>query len=434
MSESVLSQAQQLQQQGDLVGALRLLDAALLETPQAPDLLYFRAHLAIKLQDWPRAAQDLDTLLINNPDNPQVLDDRGVLYQMQGDFYTAADFHLRAAEKSPASDTILFNLATALNHLGQKQQAGALYHDVLQINPRHTRALVNLGILADEVGRYEEAVNYLARAVNLGDTSFEACMALGNVSRHLEQKDQALVWYGRAVAQQPRNESAQFMLAAARGDTPDVPPPSHIAGLFDSYAETFETSLRDKLKYNAPEKLIEMAAPLIVEMKAYYNTLSAVDLGAGTGLMGKLLRPHVTTNIAVDLSAKMLEKARATGAYDQLVVGDAVEVLNQLPEAKQHLLAAADVLVYMGNLEKLFTAARRALVTNGLFLFTAESLLPEEAPPFVLRDTGRYAHAQSYIEQLLQANGLAIRIREHDFLRLNKNTPLSGFYYIVQKY
>lgn len=431
MTDSILSRARGLQQQGNLDGALQLLTTGLQQAPASPDLLYFRAHLAIKMARLDLAAQDLERLLQNNPDNPQVLDDRGVLHQMQGHYMAAAECHLKAAEQAPQNDAILLNLAIALNHLGQKEQAAALYHDVLQINPKNTRAMVNLGIMADDVGRYEEAVNYLSRAVNLGDTSFEVCMALGNISRHLEQQDQAVIWYGRAVAQQPGNESAQFMLAAARGDTPDTPPPSHVAGLFDSYADTFETSLRDKLKYTGPERLFSLLEPVLQQIQQRFGPIKAIDLGAGTGLFGQLLRPHVAYCTAVDISPKMLEKAQATGVYDCMIVGDAVQALRDLPAASVQLITAADVLVYVGALEALFTQVRRVLVNGGAWSFTVEALNEKELPPYRLRSTGRYAHDKDYIDAALRAVGFMQIACHQDYLRMNKDQPLQGYYYVV---
>jgi predicted TPR repeat methyltransferase len=43
----------------------------------------------------------------------------------------------------------------------------------------------------------------------------------------------------------------------------------------------------------------------------------AVDLGCGTGLMGPLLRSHVSVLEGVDLSTAMVEKARERGCYDR---------------------------------------------------------------------------------------------------------------------
>ena len=55
---------------------------------------------------------------------------------------------------------------------------------------------------------------------------------------------------------------------------------------------------------------------------------SALDLGCGTGLCGPLVRPMVDRLTGVDLSARMIEKARSLGVYDRLEQGDIVEFLD----------------------------------------------------------------------------------------------------------
>jgi predicted TPR repeat methyltransferase len=54
-----------------------------------------------------------------------------------------------------------------------------------------------------------------------------------------------------------------------------------------------------------------------------------VDLGCGTGLLGPLLRPQAHSLDGVDLSGKMMEKARGKECYDRLFVRDVVKFLEE---------------------------------------------------------------------------------------------------------
>jgi predicted TPR repeat methyltransferase len=429
----LLHQVQALIRGNDQQQALGLLGDGLKLSPESRDLLYARAHLYIALTRPDEAAADLDRLLVLHPDDVSALDDRGVLFQWQGDYMQAAGLHLRAAEMQGDNDGILLNLAIALSHLGQRKQAEALYQDVLRLNPKNARALVNLGVMADERSQYEEAENYLSRAHALGDISFELCMGMGNVCRHMDRMEEAASWYGRAVAQQPNNPSAQFMLAAMRGDKPPAPPPEHVAGLFDSYADTFETSLVDKLQYDTPNALYKMIAPALENLQATYGPLNVMDLGAGTGLFGKLIRPHAGQSFGVDLSPKMLEKAKEQNIYDHVIVGDIADVLAQAANDTLHLVSAADVFVYVGALETIFALSADKLASGGLFAFTTEAMEEGEEPPFALRDTGRYAHDKNYLEKLTARHGFKAVKFEKQFLRQNKNKPLDGYYVVLQK-
>ena len=95
----------------------------------------------------------------------------------------------------------------------------------------------------------------------------------------------------------------------------------------------------------------------------------AADLGCGTGLMGPLLRPHVSGRLeGVDLSQGMVDKARAKGCYDHLAVEELVAYLDGSAgqEGVQcggsggyDLLVAADVFVYIGDLGPVFASGAR---------------------------------------------------------------------------
>jgi predicted TPR repeat methyltransferase len=429
----IIQAVQALHKEGNTEQAIALVAQALNTAPTDAVLLYMRAHLYIAVHDFQKAAHDLDQVIALEPAHAKALDDRGVLFQMQGDYTQAALCHLNAAEMLSQDDGILLNLAIALTHLGQKKQAGALYHDVLQINPKNTRALINLGVLADEVGNSEEAENYLRRAHTLSDQSFELCMAMANTCRHQEKKEEAYHWYSRAVAQQPNNASAQFMMAAMRGQTPDAPPEEHVASLFDTYADTFEESLLTQLEYQTPQKIAALIAPLLKRFDRQHTTLRAFDLGAGTGLLGENLRQEVDHITAVDLSSKMLQIAAQKNIYDHLVIGDITAVLSAEKDSTLHLITAADVFIYVGDLKAIVSCAKQKLVTKGLFAFTTESLASNETKPFFLRDTGRYAHDEYYLRDLLSAHGFSILLLEKDKLRQNKNIILDGFYVIAEK-
>jgi len=90
-------------------------------------------------------------------------------------------------------------------------------------------------------------------------------------------------------------------------------PKNFVAELFDNYADSFDKHLMDTLKYEAPNKLLELLNLSI------NNKFEILDIGCGTRLMGKLLKPYASRIVGVDLSKEMLSRAELTGAYDKLV-------------------------------------------------------------------------------------------------------------------
>jgi len=59
-------------------------------------------------------------------------------------------------------------------------------------------------------------------------------------------------------------------------------PIQYIENVFDSYANTFDTHLRQVLKYQAPEKLVALVTQHSTPTAEKWNVL---DLGCGTGLV-----------------------------------------------------------------------------------------------------------------------------------------------------
>jgi hypothetical protein len=116
----------------------------------------------------------------------------------------------------------------------------------------------------------------------------------------------------------PDNPMAEHALAALMEVRVDGASPEYVAALFDDYAETFDSSL-ESLEYRAPELLAQM----LTQLSTSFGTI--FDAGCGTGLMGVLLHDMTDTLIGVDLSSKMIDKARERQIYDELVVGDIVQ-------------------------------------------------------------------------------------------------------------
>ena len=119
---------------------------------------------------------------------------------------------------------------------------------------------------------------------------------------------------------------------------------------------TFDEQLVGKLGYRGH---LQCAALLGRTLGAPSGEpLQVVDLGAGTGLCGAPVRDALSAEaklVAVDLSARMLDRCRERGDHDACVVGDAVGFLRTLEPASVDAVVAADVLAY---------AKRRARISS----------------------------------------------------------------------
>ena len=77
--------------------------------------------------------------------------------------------------------------------------------------------------------------------------------------------------------------------------------------------------------------------------------------------------------------AGMLARARAAGGYDELHQKDLMAALNSHASQAVDLLVAADVLIYVHQLDKVFAEAQRVLQDGGLFVFSTEAAGEEES-------------------------------------------------------
>ena len=127
-------------------------------------------------------------------------------------------------------------------------------------------------------------------------------------------------------------------------------PQAYVRVLFDTICARFETALVDDLGYRGPALLFR--AVLSVRAAAHKPAFfkCAIDLGCGTGLAAAAFAGEVDCFVGIDLSPRMIERARAAGLYAELEVAEMAEGLRGRPDASADLIVAADALVYVSDL------------------------------------------------------------------------------------
>jgi predicted TPR repeat methyltransferase len=157
--------------------------------------------------------------------------------------------------------------------------------------------------------------------------------------------------------------------------------------------------------------------------------LATLDLGCGTGLCAPVLRARSRTLTGVDLSEKMLDKARERGGYDVL---ECAEIGAWLAgrQACFDLVVAADVLVYVGDLAPLLDRVHGALRAGGSMACSVET---HAGAGFILQSSSRYAHALAYVTATAQAAGLRVHAAEPAVLRRDRAEAVHGYIVVLQK-
>ena len=291
------------------------------------------------------------------------------------------------------SDLSPRRVAALLASAGERVAAAEIYREILDLAPEDVEALELLAAVVARLGRDDEELAVRRRIAGI------TADRLG-------------------IAPEHRAAVIAFDLAAhGLAEAPAATPAAYVIARFDGFAERFDRWLREELHYLGPEQVV---ARIARTFGAGDGTLDVCDAGCGTGLLGLLLRPYARRLDGIDVSPRMLDKARALGVYDALLEADLVGALARTPAAYD-VITAADVLVYFGDLGPVLAVAAAGLRDGGLFVFTVERA---EGGDHVLTDAARYAHSAEGVRRAAAAAGLVEVCVEDDEVRREGAYPV----------
>ncbi len=298
-------------------------------------------------------------------------------------------------------------------------------------------------VLADRRADYARMLGEggdVAGAAELMEQALELvpCWAAGWFRRgeYLEKagdREQAVAAYERAVALDPADIFGAGLKLAFLGAraAPDHPPSRYVERLFDDYARRFDKALVERLGYSVPEKL----AALLRGTGRHFGL--GVDLGCGTGLFGAACRDLVDRLEGYDLSANMLKEAADKRLYAHLARADlsldagASGLFGDgFCAGRADLVSAADVLMYLGDLNAPFALARMLSKKAGSFAFSVEDAGTDAG--YRLVRSLRYAHSAACVRDRLAAHGFRHLAEERTVIRQDGGRPVQGILYLAE--
>ena len=367
-----------------------------------------------------------------DPDNPfeqaKALFFDGLASFEAGRFADAETQFLASLKRVPGRASTLTNLAGTQLKLSRPLDALRSADQALVIEPHNGDAWFHLGNALAQLGRNEEALAAYERVLELDPALAPAWSHRGGILRELNRLDEAAESFRQALAHGADAELNAYYLAAVGAQTsPATAPRQYVQALFDDYAGQFDAHLVGVLKYQAHEVLVRHLAAL-----GRGPFKAALDLGCGTGLCGPLVKPMAAQLVGVDLSAPMLDKARALDVYDDLVQADIIEHLRSTPQ-RHDLVLAADVFIYVGDLAPVFDALDRVIERHGVFCFSAERA-GSACRTFELLPSLRYAHSEAYMRGLAAQYGYDVVKLVEEPIRKHQREPIDGlFIYMVKR-
>jgi len=291
--------------------------------------------------------------------------------------------------------------------------------------------------MLSESGAFQEAAELMTQALEIISGWAAGWFQLADYEEKSGRIEAAIAALRQAIKLDPEDVFGAGLKLAVLGATeaPRTPPSRYVERLFDDYAGRFEKALVEKLQYSVPEKLLALIQS---QVGGDYRFSRVTDLGCGTGLFGERIRPQAGVLEGFDLSLNMLAKAREKAIYDALGHAD----LSLAPEAsglfsadnpvqRSDLVAAADVLIYLGDLSAVFTIAATLTAPGGFLAFSVEEAGP--ADDFVLRHSLRYAHSPDHAGGLCFSHGFDMLKTERTTIRFDAGTPVSGVLFLARK-
>lgn len=273
-------------------------------------------------------------------------------------------------------------------------------------------------------GDLAAAADLLLQATELAPRFASAWFTLGEVRERLGERHAAIKAFRQARQADPEDRhGASLRLMLLGNESIAAMPKAYVRALFDQYAPKFEAALVGDLGYRGPALLFEavLAARHAVRKPAFFK--QAIDLGCGTGLAASAFAKAVDHFVGIDLSPRMIERARSTGLYAELEVADMINGLRNRPEASADLIVAADAMVYVADLAPMLREVKRVLASGGLLAFTVET---HEGSGVILGEGLRYAHAADCVRASVESAGLALSQLEHLSARNEDNRPVPG--------
>lgn len=418
------------------------------------------------------AAQQLNLLVKTDPHDPRLFLLGSRLAEAAHNPQGVLEAARKAHELALGWPTATIYLAGVLASHGEAEEAMSLAEQAIQQGAseayragNETELLTKAAALAQRLGLHTKALQWLRQAEQINPDNLTVRHQIGRsqmysgdpanavitftellqrrpnnpallndrlrASLDAQQTAQAILDGEALVAMEPDNEVHQFYLDIARGVTPKTQPAAVVTELFDGYAASFDRSLVIQLKYKLPRDVAQMIHQWHPDRKG-----DVLDLGCGTGLLGVCLGRIEGALVGVDLSAAMIEQAGRHRLYGSFHRVNVLDALRDTPENLYHVIAALDVLIYIGDLATVIPNAQRILLPGGRFVFSCETGAKNETvanPGYSLQSNYRYTHQPNYVQGLLEQAGFEEIAMEDRVLRYERDEPVAGILVTARK-
>jgi Flp pilus assembly protein TadD len=138
-------------------------------------------------------------ILSQDPYNPYVLTNLGLIYQQTGNLREAISLYEKALESDPKFVPAAQNLGVTWLKAGNSEEAARWLEKTLELQPDNVNALVNLGLLYKRRGNREMARQSLKKAWTLNNRLPEASYNLARLEEETGNISEAVKYYQQFI-------------------------------------------------------------------------------------------------------------------------------------------------------------------------------------------------------------------------------------------
>ena len=402
--------------------AISLYKKSLEIKPDYIDALVSLGRLHVE-SDFEESFFNFNMALQLNEQSVDILNCLGDLHFKYEKYEQAKEYFHKALNQNQSDNISMSNLGICLYRLGDTENAITNLQKSLEIEPNYISALNNLAVIYMDLENYQEGLGLLQKVISLDKNNYLANKNAGLLYTKLEDFEKAKIFLENALKYNKDDDELNFIYASVDNKTPKNAPLNYVESLFNNYAKNFEISLTKQLDYKFPKKMCEF----VINCNDIPNTFdNAIDLGCGTGLSGEVFRDYVDFFTGVDLSNNMLDIAKKKKIYDELLTGDICGILEKNVK-KYNLFIIADVFVYIGELQDVFSKIKNRSEEGAIVIFSTEHL--EEGDYRLVKQ--RYRHSKNYIEKILKQNNFNFIDFKTEKLRKDKDSYITGGIYLA---
>ena len=130
----------------------------------------------------------------------------------KNNFQIAEKLYNEILKSSPYHEGAQSNLGILYNQLGKHQKAINCFEKAIQINPNSANAYYSLGVIFTQLGESQKAINCFEKAIQINPNHIDAHNNLGTILNELGESQKAISCYEKAIQINPNFANAYYNL------------------------------------------------------------------------------------------------------------------------------------------------------------------------------------------------------------------------------